>query len=119
MAYWMQTSVPEVMSIANEPPEVHEIYGTQPGKKFFARNFLLACKLAENGIRFIQLYDWGWDSHGSNTSEAINHGFKNKCDSIDKPVFGFDHQRLSFPFQGLDQKLTGVKSANVVKDILA
>ena len=79
MAFRMQTSVPEVMSIDDEPESVHEMYGTKPGKESFANNCLLARRLAENGVRFIQLYDWGWDTHGSDKSEALNVGFINKC----------------------------------------
>lgn len=86
MAFRMQTSVPEVMSIDDEPASVHEMYGTQPGRESFANNCLLARRLAENGVRFIQLYDWGWDTHGSNKSEALNVGFNSKCQSIDKPI---------------------------------
>ncbi|MFD2255114.1 DUF1501 domain-containing protein [Luteolibacter algae] len=211
MAYRMQTSVPEVMSIDDEPAHIHEMYGTSPGRESFANNCLLARRLAENGVRFIQLYDWGWDSHGSNEGEAINGGFIKKCHSIDKPIsalltdleqrgmledtlvvwggefgrtsmqedrgsntakflgrdhnpnaftiwmagggvkpgitygetdemgyqvakdpvqvrdlhatmlqlFGFDAKRLSYKFQGLDQKLIGVKPAKVIKDIIA
>ena len=212
MAYRMQVSVPEVMSIKDEPAHIHEMYGTEPGKDSFANNCLLARRLAESGVRFIQLFDWGWDSHGSNASEALNDGFVKKCRDIDRPVaalladleqrgmledtlvvwggefgrtpmqenrgggngnaftgrdhnpnaftiwmagagvkpgftygetdemgyhvasnpvhlrdlhatmlhlFGLEHQRLAYPFQGLDQKLTGVKPAKVVKGILA
>lgn len=86
MAFRMQTSVPEVMSIDDEPASIHEMYGTQPGRESFANNCLLARRLAENGVRFIQLYDWGWDTHGSNKSEALNVGFNSKCQSIDKPI---------------------------------
>ncbi|YCM45551.1 DUF1501 domain-containing protein [Verrucomicrobiaceae bacterium 227] len=86
MAFRMQTSVPEVMSIDNEPKEMHEMYGTNPGKESFANNCLLARRLAENGVRFIQLYDWGWDSHGAGKDEALNEGFIGKCRSIDKPI---------------------------------
>ncbi len=86
MAFRMQTSVPEVMTIDNEPQAVHEAYGTKPGKESFANNCLLARKLAENGVRFIQLYDWGWDSHGAGKNEALNEGFIGKCRSIDKPI---------------------------------
>lgn len=86
MAFRMQISVPEVMSIKDEPAAVHELYGTQPGKQSFANNCLLARRLVENGVRFIQLYDWGWDSHGSSKSEALNHGFRNKCQQVDKPI---------------------------------
>jgi hypothetical protein len=212
MAFRMQTSVPEVMSIADEPAHIHEMYGTKPGKESFANNCLLARKLAENGVRYIQLHDWGWDSHGSNQEESITGGFVRKCTDIDKPIaalltdleqrgmleetlvvwggefgrtpmqenrgggarnafvgrdhnpnaftvwmagggvkpgitygetdemgyhvakdpvpirdlhatmlhlFGFDAKRLSYPFQGLDQKLIGVKPAKVIEDILA
>lgn len=211
MAYRMQSTVPEVMDIAEEPKEMHELYGTEPGKESFANNCLLARKLVESGVRFVQLYDWGWDSHGSAKSEALNHGFKDKCKQTDKPVsalltdlkqrgmledtlvvwggefgrtpmqenrggnagnfagrdhnpnaftmwmagagvkkgisygetdelgykvvkdpvhtydlhatilhlMGYDHQKLSVPFQGLNQKLTGVNKAHVIKGILA
>ncbi len=212
MAFRMQTSVPEVMSIDDEPPAMHEMYGTQPGKESFANNCLLARRLAENGVRFIQLYDWGWDSHGAGKNEALNEGFIGKCQSIDKPIsalltdleqrgmlddtlvvwggefgrtpmqenrngakmaflgrdhnpnaftlwmagagikpgishgetdemgyralpgqevplndfhatllklVGFDHEKLSFPRQGLNEKLTGVKHAKMIQEILS
>ena len=183
-----------------------------PGKESFANNCLLARRLAERGVRFIQLFDWGWDSHGASDSEALNSGFNEQCqddrppdrppcsrtsssaacsttrwssgaassaaprcartaaaasmqfvgrdhnpnaftiwmagggvkpgihygetDPIgyhvdDRPgprprpprhaaaPLGFDHEKLIYPFQGLDQKLTGVKPAGVVKDIIA
>ncbi|MDQ8190366.1 DUF1501 domain-containing protein [Roseibacillus persicicus] len=212
MAFRMQTSVPEVMDISNEPDHIHEMYGTRPGKESFANNCLLARRLSESGVRFVQLYDWGWDSHGAGKNEALNHGFQDKCRSIDQPVsalltdlkqrglldetlviwggefgrtpmqenrgggkmafigrdhnpnsatiwmagggvkpgisygetdlfgykplpgqevhvrdfqatvlnqLGFDHKKLSINANGLDQKLTGVKKARVIKDILA
>jgi hypothetical protein len=212
MAYRMQVSVPEVMSIRDEPKPVLDMYGADPDKASFANNCLLARKLAENGVRFIQLFDWGWDTHGSNASESLKDGFVKKCNDIDKAVgallsdlemrgmlddtlvvwggefgrtpmhenrgggaanafvgrdhnpnaftiwmagggvkpgltygetdelgyrvatnpvqvrdfqatilhlLGFDHHKLSFPFQGLNQKLTGVKPTKVIKDILA
>ncbi len=211
MAFRMQASVPEVMDIAKEPKHIHDLYGTEPGKESFANNCLLARKLIENDVRFVQLYDWGWDTHGSSKSEALNHGFKNKCQQTDKPIaalltdlkqrgllddtlviwggefgrtpmqenrnggagnfagrdhnpnafttwmtgagvkkgfaygetdplgytvtknpvhvrdfhatllhlMGYDHSRLSYPFQGLNQKLTGVKHAKTIKDIFS
>ncbi len=211
MAFRMQVSVPEVMDISKEPAHIHEMYGTQPGKESFANNCLLARRLAEAGTRYIQLFDWGWDTHGSNDVESIKGGFVKKCVDIDKPIsalltdleqrglledtlvvwsgefgrtpmqenrggttnkfvgrdhnpgaftlwmagggvkpgltygetdpvgysaatdpvhirdfhatmlhlLGFDHKKLSFPFQGLDQKLTGVKPAKVVTGVLA
>lgn len=210
MAFRMQVSVPEVMDITKEPAHVHELYGTIPGKESFANNCLLARRLVEAGVRYVQLFDWGWDSHGSNANESLNNGFIKKCKDVDQPIaalladleqrglledtlvvwggefgrtpmqenrggttnqfvgrdhnpgaftmwlagagvkpgltygetdpigygaakdpmhirdlhatllhlFGFDHKKLVFPFQGLDQKLTGVKPANVVKGIL-
>ncbi|AWW30219.1 sulfatase [Echinicola strongylocentroti] len=86
MAYKMQMSVPETMDINDEPDYIHEMYGTEPGKASFANNCLLARRLAEKGVRFIQLYHWGWDAHGAAKSEAINHGFKNRCQEIDQPM---------------------------------
>lgn len=211
MAYRMQTAVPEVMSIENEPAAIHEMYGTEPGKESFANNCLLARRLAEQGVRFIQLFDWGWDSHGASKSEALNGGFLDKCRQIDRPIsalltdlkqrglledtlvvwggefgrtpmrenrggqemalkgrdhnpgaftmwmagagvkagttygetdpigysaalnpvkipdlhatllhlLGFDHKHLAVPFQGLQQKLTGVNPARVIREILS
>ncbi len=84
MAYKMQISVPEVMNINDEPAYIHEMYGTQPGKESYANNCLLARKLVEKGVRFVQLFDWGWDSHGTNAGEALNTGLVNKCRQIDK-----------------------------------
>lgn len=86
LAYRMQTAVPEVMDISQEPQHIHELYGTQPGKESFANNCLLARRLAEQGVRFIQLFDWGWDSHGADKNEALNAGFKNKCEQVDRPI---------------------------------
>lgn len=211
MAFRMQTAVPDAMQIDDEPAHVHAMYGTQPGKESFANNCLLARRLAERDVRFIQLFDWGWDSHGAAKSEALNDGFKSKCEQVDRPIaalladlkqrdmlkdtlvvwsgefgrtpmrenrggaemkfvgrdhnpgaftlwmagggvkpgmtygetddvgysaavnpvhlrdfhatmlhlLGFNHNKFSFPFQGLDQKLTGVKPAELIKDVLA
>ena len=84
MAYKMQIAAPEVMNIENEPQYIHDMYGTQPGKACFANNVLLARKLVEKGVRFVQLFDWGWDSHGTDSSLAIDIGFINKCREVDK-----------------------------------
>ena len=65
MAYRMQTSVPELMDIAKEPKAVLEAYGAEPGKASFANNCLLARRLAERDVRFIQLIHRDWDHHGS------------------------------------------------------
>ncbi len=86
MAYKMQISVPEVMNINNEPQYIHEMYGTKPGEASFANNVLLARKLVEKGVRFVQLFDWGWDCHGSDRDLSIDYGLVNKCRQTDKPV---------------------------------
>ncbi len=211
MAFRMQTAVPEAMDISQEDEATHELYGTKPGETSFANNCLLARRLAERGVRYIQLFDWGWDSHGADANEAINLGFKDKCAQIDRPMaalvkdldqrgmlddtlviwggefgrtsmaenrggvtmknigrdhnphaftfwmagagikpgmtygetdemgykpaenpvllrdfhatllhlMGIDHHKLTFPYQGLNQKLTGVKPCKVITDILA
>ena len=64
MAFRMQASVPELMEVSNEPKHVLDMYGATPGDGSFASNCLLARRLAERGVRFIQLYHRGWDHHG-------------------------------------------------------
>ncbi len=211
MAFRMQMAVPDAMDIEKEPDNVHELYGTEPGKESFANNCLLARRLVERGVRYVQLFDWGWDSHGAASSEALNGGFQDKCREVDKPMaalitdlkrrglledtlvvwsgefgrtpmrenrggtnerkyvgrdhnpgafpawiagggikpgisygetdevgytpainpvpledfhatllhlLGFDHKKLNVPFQGLDQRLTGVKDANVIRELI-
>lgn len=86
LAFKMQTSVPEVMDINDEPAYIHEMYGTQPGQAAFANNALLARKLVEKGVRFVQLFDWGWDSHGTAEDISIDVGLLNKCRQTDKAV---------------------------------
>lgn len=211
MAFRMQAAVPDAMSIDRETEATLESYGAQPGKSSFANNCLLARRLVERGVRYVQLFDWGWDSHGAAKAEALNGGFQGKCKSVDKPMaallsdlkqrgllddtlvvwsgefgrtpmrenragkkmaligrdhnpaaftawmagagikpgvsygetdeigysaaenpvplrdlhatiqhlLGFNHEKLIYPFQGLNQRLTGVKHARVIKDILA
>ncbi|MBX2816176.1 MAG: DUF1501 domain-containing protein [Saprospiraceae bacterium] len=86
MAYKMQISVPEVMDIGAEPDYIHALYGTQPGASSFANNCLLARRLAEQGVRYIQLFHWGWDSHGAGEAEALNGGFVRRCQETDRPI---------------------------------
>lgn len=211
MAYRMQMSATDAMDLNDEPQHVKELYGVEPGKESFANNCLLARRLVERGVRYVQLFDWGWDAHGAAESEAINHGFKRKCQDIDQPMaallldleqhgllqdtlvvwsgefgrtpmrenrggaemkfvgrdhhpnaftlwmagggvkpgfsygetdpvgfstvgesvhvrdmhatllhlLGINHEKLVFPSQGLDQKLTGVIKASVVNEIVA
>ena len=210
MAFRMQTAVPEAMDISQEPSHIQQMYGTQPGRISFANNCLLARRLVERGVRFVQLFDWGWDTHGSSESEALHYGFKKKCQQVDQPMsalitdlkqrglladtlviwsgefgrtpmrenrggvkmkyvgrdhnpnaftlwmagagvrsgmtygqtdamgylpaenpvpwrdfhatllhlLGIDYQRMVYPFQGLNQKLTGVLPTKIVRDIL-
>jgi hypothetical protein len=86
MAYRMQIEVPEVMNINDEPAHIHELYGTKPGEESFANNCLLARKLVEKGVRVVQLYDWGWDTHGTDHDGSIDMGLRNKCREIDRPM---------------------------------
>ena len=86
LAFRMQVDASDAFDIAREPAAVHQLYGTEPGKESFANNCLLARRLAERGVRYIQLFDWGWDSHGAGESEALNAGFKTKCQSVDRAL---------------------------------
>ena len=72
LAYRMQTSVPELMDISDEPQAVHDLYGTQPGQTSFANNCLLARRLVERGVRFVQLYHRGWDTHGASFGDDVD-----------------------------------------------
>ena len=87
-AFRMQIHASDAFDIRKEPDYIHALYGSQPGGSSFANNCLLARRLAERGTRFIQLFDWGWDSHGANQGEALNHGFMNKCQQVDKATYG-------------------------------
>jgi hypothetical protein len=86
MAYKMQIAAPQVMNIKEEPAYIHEMYGTRPGQVSFANNVLLARRLVEKGVRFVQLFDWGWDSHGTDPSTAVDIGLINKCRQVDKAM---------------------------------
>ena len=86
LAYRMQTSVPDVMDISKEPDSVHSLYGTEPGKLSFANNCLLARRLVESGVRFVQLYDWGWDHHGNARRTDIRYDLPDRARDIDRPT---------------------------------
>lgn len=211
MAFRMQMEASDVFDIQKEPAGTLAAYGCKPGQESFANNCLVARRLAERGVRFIQLYHWGWDSHGADAKEALNVGFMDRCRETDQPIgallsdlkqrgmledtlvvwggefgrtsmqenrggsgspyigrdhnpnaftiwmagggmkrglshgetdamgyeivkdpvevrdlhatilyaMGFDHRKLNYSFQGLDQKLTSVKPARVVAEVLA
>jgi hypothetical protein len=86
LAYRMQASVPEVMDISRESAKTLEDYGAVPGDSSFANNCLLARRLVEQGVRFVHLFDWGWDFHGTGAGEDIRDGLTEKMRRTDKPV---------------------------------
>jgi hypothetical protein len=105
LTYRMQTEAAEVMDIAREPREILEMYGAKPGATSaadtksvadkplaladdpaFANNCLLARRLVESGVRFVQLYDWGWDHHGSSQPEDMKTHLPVKARQIDRPI---------------------------------
>jgi len=86
LAFKMQASVPEVMDISKESKATLGAYGAEVGGASFANNCLLARRLAEKDVRFIQLFDWGWDFHGTRKDTAIEGGLTSKCATMDKPV---------------------------------
>lgn len=106
LAYRMQMAVPEAMDLSKEPQHILDLYGAQPGfvskaesaddprvlykgdDPTFANNCLLARRLLENGVRFVQLYDWGWDHHGSSPGESIDETLPIKCQQIDRAITG-------------------------------
>jgi uncharacterized protein (DUF1501 family) len=205
MAFRMQSSVPELTDISKEPKAVLDMYGPEVNKLgSYARNCLLARRMAERDVRFVQLFHRGWDHHSS-----LPNNMRGQCRDVDQPtaallkdlkirglledtlvvfvgefgrtvygqgnitrenygrdhhprcfsgwlagggikggihygktdefsynvvenpvhvrdlhatmlhLLGVNHEKLIFPFQGLDQKLTGVEKSRVVKDILA
>ncbi len=198
LAFRMQSSVPELMDVSKEPEHIFDLYGTKGGDGSFASNCLLARRLAERGVRFIQLYHRDWDHHGAvkehsagtakevdqgvaalitdlkqrdmlkdtiivfgsefgrtpmaqgngrdhhlagftmwfagggfkpgmsygATDEFGYHAVENRVSVHDVHatllhLLGIDHNRFSYKFQGLDSRLTGVETANVVKELLA
>jgi uncharacterized protein (DUF1501 family) len=201
MAFRMQSSAPELMDMKAEPQHVLDLYGAKPGESSFANSCLLARRMIERGVRFVQIFHEAWDQHGNLTKDIAKNclatdqacaalitdlksrglledtlviwggefgrtpmvqgdiadgrdhhpdaftvwmagggmkpglsygatddlGFK----TVENPVsvhdlhatilhaLGFDHERFTYPFQGLDAKLTGVNPARVVKALLA
>ncbi|MEM8866540.1 MAG: DUF1501 domain-containing protein [Planctomycetota bacterium] len=106
LAYRMQMAVPEAVDIASEPQHVLDLYGAKPGfvsaaetaddprqaymgdDATFANNCLMARRLVERGVRFVQLYDWGWDHHGTSPGESVDQTLPIKCQQIDRAVAG-------------------------------
>lgn len=79
MAYRMQTSAPELMDISKEPQHILDMYGVEPGKPSFAMNCLLARRLIERGVRFVELFHEAWDQHGNLVADL-----KKNCQNTDQ-----------------------------------
>jgi len=84
MAFRMQTSAPELIDLAGETRQTLEMYGAQPGKVSFANNCLLARRLVERGVRFVQLYHTDWDHHGGQGAN-LRDSLDQVCKEIDRP----------------------------------
>jgi hypothetical protein len=84
LAYRMQVTVPEVFDISREPDYIRASYGAKPGEGSFANNCLLARRLVEKGVRFVQLFDWGWDMHGTGKENDLVEGLPKKCRDVDQ-----------------------------------
>src|SRR5438034_9420060 len=80
MAYRMQTSAPDLMDLSKEPKHILEMYGAEPGKSSFANTCLLARRLVERGVRFVQIFHEAWDQHGNLTKDL-----KKNCQDTDRP----------------------------------
>ena len=83
MAYRMQSSAPELMDLGQEPKSILEMYGAEPGKASFANNCLLARRMLERGVRFVQLFHEAWDQHGNLTNDL-----KQNCKDCDRRFGG-------------------------------
>jgi len=83
MAYRMQTSAPELMDLQSESAETLALYGVQPGRPSFATNCLLARRLVERGVRFVQLYHTDWDHHGDKANN-LSDALESRCREVDQ-----------------------------------
>lgn len=108
LAFRMQETVPEAMNLSREPRHILELYGADTSKSIikmgnldprdmldkkkvdttFANNCLMARRLIERGVRFVQLYDWGWDHHAANPNETIDGTLPIKAAQIDRAMSG-------------------------------
>ncbi len=148
LAYRMQSSAPELMDVSKESPETLKLYGVEPGKPSFAMNCLLARRLIERGVRFVQLFHEGWDHHSE-----VHKGIKTQAGLTDQAaaalikdlkqrglledtlviwggeyvhdlhatllhLLGFDHTKLTYRFQGRDFRLTDVEG-EIAQPLLA
>jgi len=83
LAFRMQTSVPELMDLKSESESTHALYGTEPGKTTFSNNCLLARRLIERGVRFVELKHGGWDHHGGGDQNLVT-GLPERCLQVDR-----------------------------------
>lgn len=86
LSFRMQMAVPEVMDLSRESQATLDAYGAKPGEASLANNCLLARRLVESGVRFVQLFDWGWDFHGTSQNSGLRDGLTRKCATMDRPV---------------------------------
>ena len=86
LAFRMQVEAPQVMDISGESPQTLAMYDADPSAASFANNCLLARRLVEQGVRFVQLFDWGWDVHGTSPQDDLITHFPKKCREMDQPI---------------------------------
>jgi hypothetical protein len=84
VVFRMQTSAPELIDLGSETAETLKLYGTEPGRPGFATNCLLARRLVERGVRFVQLYHTDWDHHGV-PGQTLSRDLDQVCREIDQP----------------------------------
>ncbi len=85
LAWRMQASVPELADLSRESATTLARYGAEPGARSFANNCLLARRLLERGVRFVQLHHWGWDSHGTSPDDDLATSLPRRCLETDRP----------------------------------
>src|SRR5206468_11912410 len=90
MAFRMQSSTPDLMDLSREPKQVLEMYGADPGKPSFANNCVLARRLVERGVRFVQLYHEAWDQH-----DKLVEDLRVNCKDTDQACAGRSEEHTS------------------------
>ena len=86
LAYRMQASCPEFADLSDVPEAERARYGAVPGETRYGNNCLLARRLLERGVRFVELHHWGWDSHGTSPEDDIVTSLKRRCEECDGPT---------------------------------
>ncbi|MEZ5976996.1 MAG: DUF1501 domain-containing protein [Planctomycetota bacterium] len=86
LAFRIQRSVPEAVDLRSESAETLELYGAAPGESSFANHCLVARRLVERGVRFVHLFDWGWDVHGTGPGDDLVSALPAKCAEVDRPI---------------------------------